>query len=825
MLKLTRPVFFPILSVIALLASGPGAFAQEPELSDRVKEIVTKLEAATLDDAWKASDDLARLGDRAVPQIEEHLESKSVAVRLGAARALLALKDVPRAAKTLLGIVNEGGDDRARILAVDLLIERNVEEAAPGLVAMLEKPLPGLLKARVARAVWELSDDRKGSAKTELANLLKSSDNDVRYAAAIVLAEIKDDKQARPFLEEIKSEPSARGVAAALHLKLGEYRDLLDRAYRPSEASPKPDDKNAVMNEVIQLISKYHQEGDRFTEEELREFAAKGILERIDLHSTYLTPKELQDWTFELNPNYTGIGAFVNLDDNGRIYITRPIYSGPAYRAGLQSGDFVMKVDGWDTADRALTETTARLKGPPGTMTRISVRRKGWTKDREFDIVREAIQIPTVRYDLLPGAIGYIQIDTFGGTTSTEIETALTELEKRSAKSFIIDMRWNTGGYLRAAQEIAGKFLDGNQEICYWEGRNKKIAEKKSLKTLEPEHVRHQPIVVLVNKWSASASEIVAGALQDHKRAVLVGERTFGKGSVQKIIQLQSAPSETWTDEPRTNGVWDPDETFTDRNHNGRWDAGEPFADTPHLNDEWDPGDPYVDVNNNHVRDASEPNPEPFTDVNRNGRYDAPERFVDRNGNGKFDTGPELKLTIGRYYLPSGRSIHTERSRDGRVLELGGVKPDETISAKEFEGWKNEEFMRIKDTKLVEDFVREVVEKDRDLAMTLATSDGYETSRYPGFDELYEKLKTPLSKDDVRRFVRIELRRKASDLRGREFLSDFQEDPQLQRAIFTAAKMISLELGAIAEYAAFASKVPQPEKEKDAEGKEIGKLP
>jgi C-terminal peptidase prc len=820
MLKVISPARWALASFVALVAvGGPGVLAQEPGVSDRVKEIVTRLETASIDEAWKMSDDLARLGDRAVPQIEEQLEAKSPTVRLGAARALLALKDVPRAAKALVGIAGEGADERTRVLAVNLLIDRNVEEAAPGLVELLEKPLPGLVKARVARAVYALSDDRKRAGKQELSNLLKSSDSDVRYAAAIALAEIKDYDQAKPFLEEIKAEPTARGQMAALHLKLGEVSDLLTKAYR-DDAPSKKDEKNAVLDEVIGLVLQAHQEGDRYTEAELREFAAKGILERIDPHSTYLTPKELQDWTFELNPNYTGIGAFVNLDDNGRIYITRPIYSGPAYRAGLQSGDVVMKVDGWDTAERALTETTARLKGPPGTTTKVSIRRKGWTKEREFEIVREKIDIPTVRSDLLPGNIGYLVLDTFGGSTSAEMETALSDLEKRGAKSFIVDMRWNTGGYLRAAQEIAGKFLDGNQEICYWEGRNKKIADKKSLKTLEPDHVRHQPVVVLVNKWSASASEIVAGALQDHKRAVLVGERTFGKGSVQKIIPLRSAPSETFTDEPRPDGVWTPDEPFDDRNRNGRWDADEPFRDVPHLNDEWDPGEAYTDVNGNKVRDADEP----FTDVNRNGRYDGPEPFVDRNGNAKFDTGPELKLTIGRYYLPSGRSIHTERSRDGRVIELGGVKPDETISAKEFEGWKNEELMRIRDTKLVEDFVRDLVEKDRDLALGLAASDGYDSSRYPGFDDLYEKLKTPLVKDDVRRYVRSELRRKASDVRGREFLSDFQEDPQLQRAIYNAARMISVELAAIAEYAAFASKLPQPEKEKDPEGKEIGKV-
>src|SRR5262249_29790569 len=167
-----------------------------------------------------------------------------------------------------------------------------------------------------------------------------------------------------------------------------------------------------------------------------------------------------------------------------------PIYSGPASRAGLQRGDLGMKVDGWDTAERALLETTSRLKGPAGTTTKVTIFRKGWKQTRDFDIVREKIEIPTVNGDLLPGEIGYVEIDTFGGTTSEELETTLSDLEKRGAKAFVIDLRWNSGGYLKAAQEIAGKFLDGTKEICYWEGRNKRMAPRKSLKTLEPEHVR-----------------------------------------------------------------------------------------------------------------------------------------------------------------------------------------------------------------------------------------------------------------------------------------------------------------------------------------------
>ncbi|HYC79189.1 MAG TPA: S41 family peptidase, partial [Planctomycetota bacterium] len=550
-------------------------------------------------------------------------------------------------------------------------------------------------------------------------------------------------------------------------------------------ATDKPGDPNATLNEIMRKIRQFHQDGDQYVDDDLRNFAAKGMLERLDPHSTFLTPSEATDWTFELNPTYAGIGAYVNMDENNRIFIARPIYSGPAYRAGLQTGDRILSVDGWDTLDKAQQEIIGRLKGPPGTTVSLKIHRRGWKEPRDFSIVREQVQIPTVHADLLPGGVGYVVLDTFGGETAHELENALEDLDKLGVKAVILDVRDNSGGYLAAAKEIAGLFIDGDKDIVYWEGRNKKIAPRITLKSTAPEKVRKYPVIALANRFSASASEIVAGALQDHKRATVVGERTFGKGSVQKLIPLDTAPAEP----------------FQDLNNDGQWTPGEPF----------------VDVDGDGVRDPDEP----YTDANQNRRFDAAEPFQDGNGNKKYDGAPELKLTVGRYYLPSGRSIHTERNREGKVLEPGGVKPDETISGREFEGWKNEEFFRILETKKVEQYVNGLADGKKVDLGALAVSDAGDLSRYPGFDPFYDDLKTPLAKDDVRRLVRAEVRKRAADLRGRRYLSDFMEDLQLQRALYLAVKATGGDLKDIPEYASFADKVPQPEPEKP-EGKVLG---
>jgi C-terminal peptidase prc len=764
--------------LVLVLVTAVSLTTAQSSVSDKVDALIAKLEKTDRNDAWRVSAELARLGDPAVPVLEGKIDHPNALVRLEIARALVMLRDKDRAAKALVAIIRDAKEPEIRIAAADLLTERNIEEAAKDLGKLLAEPMPATVKARVARATFALSDDHARDAKKELVRLLGASESEARYAAALALAEIKDFDSAKPVLEELRNEPSERGRLATTHLALANYINLLQKSW--GSESPKADDVRAQLDEIIELVKAVHNDGDKFNDDELREYAAKGLLERLDPFSTYFTPKELADWNFDLNPNYAGIGAYVNLDENNRIYISRPIYSGPAYRAGLQSGDKILKVDGWDTAERALQETTARLKGPVGTTTKVEIWRKGWKEPREFSIVREAIQIPTVLGDMLPGGIGYVLIRTFGGETGNEMEVALEDLEKKGAKAFIVDLRDNGGGYLRAAQEIAGKFLKGEQEICYWEGRNKKVAPRRSLTTLEPAKVRTAPLAVLVNGNSASASEIVSGALQDHKRATVVGTRTFGKGSVQKVFPMRTAP-------------------------------GEPFVDA-NGNEQWDGGEPYTDVNNNKVRE----NDEPYTDRNGNGKFDAPEPFTDKNGNGAYDGAPELKLTIARYYLPSGRSIHTERDKTGKVTAEGGVVPDEIISPKELDGWKVEELTRILETRKLDDYINDLAKKSPELIARNAATDNFDAASYPEFDALMKSLETPLPKDDVRWLLRREVRKKAQDLRGREMVADFQDDPQVQRAIADLLGSIGVDIKSVSDYAIFADKVPAPEKEKAA---------
>lgn len=795
-----------------LFACGGALSAQGDDPEAIAARLLDRVRSENAEDAYRTATELAGLGEEILFDLRERFEDASPQIQFAAACAALRISGEDGAAVVLLNIALEGRDLRTRELCVDALADAGATFATGGLTAMLDRPLPARLRSRVARAVYALDRSQRTRARDVLRELLQSGNADNRQAAAFALAEIGLFSAATPVLRSLEGDPSDAGRIASLYLQVEQWRRMALEGASQSRGASRPADAGdlQVIEEVVSRIQDLHQTGDLVEREELILGAVRGMLEMLDPYSTLLTADDLIDWEFDLNPSYGGIGAYVNVNEAKEIYIVRPIYSGPAYRNDLQSGDVILKVDGWETRDAALDEVTQRMKGPQGSPVTLTIGRRGWTKTRDFTIQREVIRIPTVNYEMLPGQIGYAQLTTFGNSTADELETALQELDSRGMQSLVLDLRANSGGYLNAAQQIAGKFLNGRQMICYWEGRNKSEAPRQELYTRAPARVRNLPLVVLVNRWSASASEIVAGALQDHGRATLVGERTVGKGSVQRLYSLASRPSETFTDQPRLNGVYDPGERFEDLNGNGRWDPGEPFEDRPRLNQRYDPPEPFEDLDKNGRYDEGEP----FTDLNRNGKWDDGEPFVDKNGNGVYDRGPEIKMTIARYYLPSGRSIHRERDREGKVLHPGGILPDEIISMPLPEGWKQEEIMRILESRRIRDAVDSLRAASVENLLELAESDGKDTSRYPEFNEIYSSLATPLSREDVRMLLRREVRRQASDARGREFVADIEEDPQLLRAVHLLIEGRSITFDDVPELKPLRSYVPKPETEK-----------
>lgn len=270
---------------------------------------------------------------------------------------------------------------------------------------------------------------------------------------------------------------------------------------------------------------------------ELVRGAIRGMLEALgDKYTGYMDPQEFQDAQAPLEGEYEGIGAWVDVTKD-YLTIIAPIPGSPAAKAGLKPGDQIIAVDGEDVTGVAPELVRRRILGPAGTEVRLTIRREEGGEIKEFDVVikRARIQIPSVEYRLLEGDVGYIRLMMFGEKTDEDLRDAIRDLKAQGAKAFILDLRNNGGGYLNTAVAVASQFLPEGQVVLYekfGDGTQMTYKAKKGGLAVE------EPLVVLVNEGSASASEVVAGALQDHGRAPLVGEVTFGKGSVQEWLPI-----------------------------------------------------------------------------------------------------------------------------------------------------------------------------------------------------------------------------------------------------------------------------------------------
>lgn len=262
--------------------------------------------------------------------------------------------------------------------------------------------------------------------------------------------------------------------------------------------------------------------------------AIKGMVENLDPHSSYMTKEEREELMNETEGSFSGIGIEISLKDNVLTVIS-PIEDTPAYRVGLKAGDKIIKIEDKLTLDMDLQDAVKLIRGPKGTEVKLTISREGTAKPLVFTIVRDVIPLRSVKNYNLGNDIGYVRISNFYGNTYEDLVAALDNLEEEKIKGLILDLRNNPGGLLEQSIKVSDEFLDSGV-IVSTKGRDERQdIEELAEKNRKP---REYPIVVLVNGGSASASEIVAGALQDNKRALILGTQTFGKGSVQTILPL-----------------------------------------------------------------------------------------------------------------------------------------------------------------------------------------------------------------------------------------------------------------------------------------------
>ncbi|MEM7311319.1 MAG: S41 family peptidase [Planctomycetota bacterium] len=770
---MTKSTLLPLV-LLALALPTPALSAQDGELDVLVAGEASKAAGLPVDDLWSralALREAEALGsegelDRALERLLEGEGLPAETILLAAAARMQGDKPEPAALvdplQPLLLHSNEEYAVGAAGLLGNHLFRKLTRSARDELGKELVRAARDLDRSPEARMAFARSAAGVGrgtemrQARDEMRAFLASADPALRSLGALSLAgtgiEIEGDLEDE--LERLAALPDERGSLAGSYLKQEQIRDLHERKYKDLRSQLQErrlPDSLERFEAVMQMITNYHLEGARVSEDDLVHAALDGMLRYLDEHSSYFGPDAYAKFLLDLEAEYGGIGAYVGIDPADRLFtINRPIYSGPAYRAGLQTDDKIVRIDDWPTVGEPVDDVIKRLKGEPGTQVKLYVWRRGMDPDLidrpDDDMVvvldREEIQIPAVAHQMLPGGIGMVELTTFSRGVDEELAEVFGQLREQGMRALVLDLRRNSGGLLTEARNVADLFLPRDKKVVTTQGT---IGRPETLRTLSDAAVPDDmPIFVLTSRFTASASEIVAGALKDHERATVMGEVSFGKGSVQQLLPVL--------------GI-DEDE-YVDQNRNGRWDTWE-------------------------------------------------EIVTDHDGDGVVDYRPRVKMTIAKYLLPSGRSIHRERDEEGNLLSEGGIEPDIEVRFPLVESWRINERQDVRDSGKVKDYVSKQWDENFDLFRRLAITDLKDEDSYPNFDRLMVDLETTLPREDVRALVRSEVRRRIQDDRGAEFpIGDFQEDFQVQRAVHEALKHFDETPGA---YDAFAKTFLDPD--------------
>ena len=311
----------------------------------------------------------------------------------------------------------------------------------------------------------------------------------------------------------------------------------LGRFHKVSALSNTTYEDLKVFTDVLGLLQKEYVEETK--SKDLIYGAIKGMLETLDPHSAFMPPNMYKEMQEETKGRFEGLGIEITMKD-GVLTVVSPIEDTPAFKAGIQAGDQILKIEGELTKNLTLMESVKRLRGPKGTKVTITIMREGFPKPRDFTLIRDVIPVRSVRYEVLEKHYGYIRVSQFQEKTDSEFEKAMKALEeenKGGLKGLILDLRNNPGGLLDQAVKVADHFIESGL-IVSMEGRREE-QKMKFYAHPQEDNLSRYPLVVLVNGGSASGAEIVAGAIQDHGRGIILGTQTFGKGSVQTIFPLK----------------------------------------------------------------------------------------------------------------------------------------------------------------------------------------------------------------------------------------------------------------------------------------------
>ncbi len=781
-----------------LVQAAPDEF-DESTAAKNVDSLLKTDPGQDLGNIWKLSESLAALGRPAIKPLRKAAPAAAPQSRLAIGRALVLLSDYTQGLEELRHVISATSSATSiKVAALHVMGLQGELEEAEWLEEQIDTTLDADVKLAMAKSLWLLNKTNKGKGKDVMLQYMRSSDANLRAEGALALGEIGAASEAKSVLRELATQPTERGRSAQFLLRVLRLEAVVDQKLRTPVKTPdvKPAPKKGsawgLLDEIRKHLNDGYVDAEKLTGRKLEDAAANGLTKALDAHTNYLSPEANARLLGNLDPSYGGIGAYVynDPDNSKRFTISRPIYGGPVYRADLRAGDIVTAIGEKSTLGLTVEDCVRLLKGPPGTKVVLSIVRRGWLEPKPFTLTRARITIPTTAYDVLPGNIGFLQIMHFSEETAGEVGKILDLFDQQGVQGIVIDLRYNSGGYLHSAVQIASNFVDGGKVIVTEKGRPA-VYPKRVHRSLGTGKGRAQvPTVVLVNQGTASAGEILAGALKDHKRARLIGTLTYGKGSAQIHLPLESRPGEPWTDAVRKSGRPMQGDRYRDTNGNNKWDPGEPFSSLPRKNGRYDPPEKFVDANGNGIWDEGEK----FTDANLNKMYDPGEVFEDKNGNNKWDPGGALKITVASYFTPSGFNPKRKvKIIDGKPTMVGGLKPHVETKLTELDLWEVQAQRKLEGSGKVREYVDKLFANHKELMQRLARSDRCQSDLYPDFDAFFTGLGTKLDKDAVRWLVRWNTRRAVGDELGRELVGDLVDDVQLQAALLDLLATLKID--------------------------------
>ena len=293
-------------------------------------------------------------------------------------------------------------------------------------------------------------------------------------------------------------------------------------------------DKIDLFGEVLDKINKEYVE--EIDQSDAMDAAINGVLQSLDPYSAYMSPQTFKEMETETSGKFGGLGIEVGMEF-GVVKVITPMDDSPAEREGVKAGDYIVKINGIQVQGKTLSEAVELMRGPVGSKLEITIRRKGVKKALVFEITREIIEVKSVKSKIIDDSVGYIRLTAFNENSSKQIKNKIKKFKKNKINKYVLDLRNNPGGLLSQAVKISDFFLDNGEIVST---KSRKSSENRKYFAKKGDIINGKTLVVLINYGSASASEIVAGALKDHKRAILIGKNSYGKGSVQSIIPLKN---------------------------------------------------------------------------------------------------------------------------------------------------------------------------------------------------------------------------------------------------------------------------------------------